>query len=104
MTSVGIIGCGYWGPNLIRNFVENERAALRWICDVDAHRLREFARRYPAARTTTDCQQLFADRELDAGVVATPVATPYPFVKGALRAGQPVPVRKPFTPRTRAAG
>ena len=103
MTSVGIIGCGYWGPNLIRNFVENERAALRWICDVDEHRLREFGRRYPSVRTTTDCQQLFADRELDAVVVATPVATHYPFVKDALRAGKHVLVEKPFTTSMREA-
>jgi predicted dehydrogenase len=97
MTSIGVIGCGYWGPNLIRNFVENERASLRWICDVDAHRLREFGRRYPSARTTTDHRQMLADPELDAVVIATPVATHYPFGKDALQAGKHVLVEKPFT-------
>src|SRR2546423_13267322 len=103
MTTVGVIGCGYWGPNLIRNFVENERASLRWICDVDAHRLREFGRRYPFARTTTDHRQMLADAELDAVVVATPVATHYPFVKDALTAGKHVLVEKPFTTSMREA-
>src|SRR5205085_4674126 len=103
MISVGVIGCGYWGPNLIRNFVENERASLRWICDVDEHRLREFGRRYPSARTAADYHELLADPALDAVVVATPVATHYPFVKDALRAGKHVLVEKPFTTSMREA-
>jgi predicted dehydrogenase len=103
MTSIGVIGCGYWGPNLIRNFVENERAALRWICDVDAHRLREFGRRYPSVRTTTDHRQMLADPQLDAVVIATPVATHYEFVKDALQAGKHVLVEKPFTRSMREA-
>jgi predicted dehydrogenase len=103
MISVGIIGCGYWGPNLIRNFVENERASLRWICDVDAHRLREFGRRYPSAHTTPDYCQLLSDPQLDAVVIATPVATHYEFVKAALQAGKHVLVEKPFTTSMRAA-
>jgi predicted dehydrogenase len=103
MISIGVIGCGYWGPNLIRNFVENERASLRWICDVDTHRLREIGRRYPSARTTNDRRQLLADPELDAVVIATPVATHYPFVKDALEAGKHVLVEKPFTTSMREA-
>jgi predicted dehydrogenase len=103
MISVGVIGCGYWGPNLIRNFVENERAALRWICDTDEHRLREFGRRYPSVRTAADYRELLADPALDAVVVATPVATHYPFVKDALRAGKHVLVEKPFTTSMREA-
>ncbi|HEX8070901.1 MAG TPA: Gfo/Idh/MocA family oxidoreductase [Pyrinomonadaceae bacterium] len=97
MTTVGVIGCGYWGPNLIRNFVENERATVRWICDVDAQRLREIGRRYPAARTTTEAAQLFADPALDAVVIVTPIATHYRFAKAALEAGKHVLVEKPFT-------
>ena len=103
MISIGVIGCGYWGPNLIRNFVENERAALRWICDTDEHRLREFGRRYPSARTAADYHELLADAALDAVVVATPVATHYQFVKDALRAGKHVLVEKPFTTSMREA-
>jgi predicted dehydrogenase len=103
MISIGVIGCGYWGPNLIRNFVENERAALRWICDTDEHRLREFGRRYPSARIAADYHELLADPALDAVVMATPVATHYQFVKDALRAGKHVLVEKPFTTSMREA-
>ncbi|HYG81451.1 MAG TPA: Gfo/Idh/MocA family oxidoreductase [Pyrinomonadaceae bacterium] len=101
--TIGVIGCGYWGPNLLRNFAENERAALRWMCDVDTKRLESLGRRYPAARTTADCARLFGDPELDAVVVATPVSTHYDFAKQALHAGKHVLVEKPFTASVREA-
>ena len=103
MITVGVIGCGYWGPNLVRNFVESEAARLRWICDTDESRLREVGRRYPSARAARDYRQLLADPELDAVVIATPVATHYPFAKEALAAGKHVLVEKPFTTRAREA-
>ncbi len=95
--TIGVIGCGYWGPNLLRNFAENERAALRWMCDVDAKRLESLGRRYPSARTTSDCSRLFDDPELAAVVVATPVNTHFDFARRALEAGKHVLVEKPFT-------
>ncbi len=64
-TTIGVIGCGYWGPNLLRNFAENERAQLRWICDLDESRLAAMGRRYPAAQTTNDYERLLADPELE---------------------------------------
>jgi predicted dehydrogenase len=97
MITVGIIGCGYWGPNLIRNFVENEAARVLWVCDTDERRLAEIGRRYPSARTTTDYRQLLADTELDAVVIVTPVATHYPFAKEALAANKHVLIEKPLT-------
>ncbi|HEY0077467.1 MAG TPA: Gfo/Idh/MocA family oxidoreductase [Pyrinomonadaceae bacterium] len=97
VTNVGVIGCGYWGPNLLRNFAENERAELRWMCDVDARRLEAVGRRYPSAETTRDYKKLLSDSRLDAVVVATPVATHYRFAKEALEAGKHVLVEKPFT-------
>ena len=97
MITIGVIGCGYWGPNLIRNFVENEQAQLRWICDTDERRLSAIGRRYPAARTAPDYRLLLADPELDAVVIATPVATHYEFAKAALGAGKHVLIEKPFT-------
>lgn len=102
-TSIGVIGCGYWGPNLLRNFAENEAAELRWICDRDAKRLETIARRYPSAQATPDCKHLFADKELDAVVIATPVATHYTFAKQALEAGKHVLLEKPFTSSVREA-
>lgn len=101
--TVGVIGCGYWGPNLIRNFAENEGASLRWVCDRDARRLEKVSRRYPAARAATDHTELLADPRLDAVVISTPVATHYAFARAALEAGKHVLVEKPFTASVREA-
>jgi predicted dehydrogenase len=102
-TTIGVIGCGYWGPNLLRNFAENEAAQLRWICDTDVSRLNAMGRRYPAARTTTDYQKLIADGDLDAVAVATPVGTHYQIAREALRSGKHVLVEKPLTSTARHA-
>jgi predicted dehydrogenase len=96
-TTVGVIGCGYWGPNLLRNFAENETAELRWMSDLDAKRLNAMGRRYPATQTTTDYKSLLADPGLDAVAVATPVWTHFTFAKDALEAGKHVLVEKPLT-------
>jgi predicted dehydrogenase len=94
---VGVIGCGYWGPNLLRNLAENESADLRWICDLDTRRLAAMGRRYPAAQQTADCKALFTDPSLDAVGIATPVWTHFSFAKAALEAGKHVLVEKPLT-------
>jgi predicted dehydrogenase len=101
--NVGVIGCGYWGPNLLRNFAENEAAELRWICDADQIRLAAMARRYPAAQTTTDYQKLLAAPQLDAVAVATPVASHFQIAKESLLAGKHVLVEKPLTATAREA-
>lgn len=92
-----MIGCGYWGPNLLRNFAENEAAQLRWICDLDEARLASMSRRYPMAQTSSDYRRLIADPELDAVAVVTPVATHYPIARECLLAGKHVLLEKPFT-------
>ncbi len=102
-TTIGLIGCGYWGPNLLRNFAENEAARLRWICDTDKARLAAMARLYPGAKTTDDCKRLFADGQLDAIAVVTPVATHFQIAKQALVAGKHVLVEKPLTATAREA-
>jgi predicted dehydrogenase len=102
-TTVGVIGCGYWGPNLLRNFAENESAELRWICDADEARLAAMGRRYPAVQTTTDYRQLLADPQLDAIAVATPVATHFEIARAALVAGKHVLLEKPLTATVREA-
>src|SRR6266403_6412162 len=96
-TTVGVIGLGYWGPNLLRNFAENESAEVRWICDADQSRLAAMGRRYPAAQTTTDYQKLLADAKLDAIAVVTPVATHFQIAKAGLLAGKHLLVEKPLT-------
>jgi predicted dehydrogenase len=93
MTSMGLVGLGYWGPNLARNF--EELADLRWLCDASPDALDRFSARYPRARTTTDFDELLGDPELEAVVVATPAVTHYELSKRALEAGKHVLVEKP---------
>jgi len=102
-TTVGVIGLGYWGPNLLRNFAENESAELRWICDADQSRLAAMGRRYPAAQTTTDYQRLLTDSKLDAIAVVTPVATHFEIARAGLLAGKHLLVEKPLTATEREA-
>jgi predicted dehydrogenase len=96
-TSIGVIGCGYWGPNLLRNFAENEAGKLRWICDVDEVRLASMSRRYPFAQAASDYRKLLDDPELDAVAVVTPVATHYEIARACLQAGKHVLLEKPLT-------
>ncbi len=99
MTKVGLAGLGYWGPNLARNF--DDLAELAWLCEPDEERRDRFAERYPEARTTGSFDEMLADPELDAVVVATPVPTHHELAKRALEAGKHVFVEKP--PAMRAA-
>ena len=96
---VGLAGLGYWGPNLARNF--DELADLVWLCDLAETNRAAFASRYPGARITWDFDELLADPELDAVVVATPVPTHFDLTRRALSAGKHVLVEKP--PAMRAA-
>jgi predicted dehydrogenase len=93
VTKLGQAGLGAWGKNLARNF--DELSDLAWLCDADESRRQEFAARYPRARVTGDFEELLADPELEAVVVATPVVTHYELAKLALEAGKHVFVEKP---------
>jgi predicted dehydrogenase len=96
---VGVVGLGYWGPNLARNF--DELGALAALCDLDVGLRERFAGRYPHVRVVADFEELLADETLDGIVVATPVPTHYELTKRALAAGKHVLVEKP--PAMRAA-
>ena len=93
---IGVVGLGYWGPNLIRNLNELEGADLRWICDLDQSRLDLFGRRYPTVRGTRDFDDLLLDPELDAIAIATPVSSHHPLGLAALQAGKHVFIEKPL--------
>ncbi|HEX6490890.1 MAG TPA: Gfo/Idh/MocA family oxidoreductase [Gaiellaceae bacterium] len=93
MTKVGLAGLGYWGPNLARNF--DELAELSWLCDLSPEQRERFAVRYPNARLTADFDELLADQDLEAVVIATPVVTHFELAKQALEAGKHVLVEKP---------
>lgn len=100
---VGVVGCGYWGPNIIRNFSALRDCELRVICDSNAGRLEPFGRRYPSARTEGDFAAMIADPELDAVAICTPVHTHYPLAKAALEAGKHVLMEKPLTHSSESA-
>ena len=93
MIRIGHAGLGYWGPNLARNF--GALADLRWLCDLSPELLDAASKAHPQARTTADFEELLADPELDAVVIATPVVTHYELAKQALSAGKHVFVEKP---------
>jgi predicted dehydrogenase len=96
VTKVGIIGYGYWGPNLTRNFYEIPSADLVAIADMNAERLKQAASKYPQVTAKIDYKELF-DLGLDAVVVATPPATHYRIAKDCLEHGLHVLVEKPMT-------
>jgi len=101
--NIGVIGCGYWGPNLLRNFAENEAAQLRWICDLDEDRLASMSRRYPMAQTTSDYRLLVDDSAVDAVAVVTPVGTHFTIAKDLLAGGKHVLLEKPLAATTAEA-
>jgi predicted dehydrogenase len=90
---VGLVGLGYWGPNLARNF--DDLGVLVGLCDIDSELRGRFAARYPNVTMHADYAELLADPEVDAVVVATPVPTHYALAKQALEAGKHVFVEKP---------
>jgi len=97
---VAIIGCGYWGQNLLRNFCELEEAEVVRVCDFDSRALARAKRRYPTIEVTQNYAEVLADPKVDAVVLATPVSTHYPFAKQALQADKHVLVEKPLAQTT----
>jgi predicted dehydrogenase len=93
---VGAVGCGYWGPNVIRNLDAVDGFVLRTICDADASRLAAVAARYPAAAQTTCVDDVLDDPDLDAVYLATPVSTHYTLTRRALLSDKHVLVEKPL--------
>jgi predicted dehydrogenase len=96
MINIGIIGYGYWGPNLVRNFTETQGAAVAAVADLDAAKLAPVQRRYPAVKTTTDFQDLLKDPSIDAIAVATPVSSHFELGIAALKAGKHLWLEKPI--------
>ena len=97
--NIGVIGAGYWGPNLIRNFAELPKTNLVAVADMKTERLERINRTYPSVETVTDHRELFK-MGLDAVVIATPPATHYALASECLRQGLHVMVVKPLTLRS----
>jgi len=94
--TVGVVGCGYWGPNLIRNLRQLPDCHLRVICDASNQRLSHMRRLHPEVATTNHLEELLSDAEIDAVVVATPVRFHYEMAKACLNAGKHVFIEKPM--------
>ena len=100
---VAVVGLGYWGPNLARNFQELPEAALVTVCDTRTEALQPIARRYPAVRLTVSIDEILADDGVEAVAIATPVGTHMQLARAALEAGKHVFVEKPMTASTAEA-
>jgi predicted dehydrogenase len=100
---VGVIGFGYWGPNLVRNFHETEGATVAAVSDLRPDRLAALAQRYPTITTTTDHRDLLRDSSIEAIIVATPPSTHFQLARQALMAGKHVLVEKPMASSTAEA-
>ena len=103
MIKVGVIGYGYWGPNLVRNFMEATGSTVQIVCDLRPERLAQLRHRYPSLETTNRSADLFSNADIDAVVIATPVSTHFELAMAALRAGKHVLVEKPLAGTSEAA-
>jgi len=96
LLTLAVIGCGYWGPNFIRNFTQFPAVRMKAAVDLNKERLRHIGQLYPSVQTTTSVDDVVGDPEIDAVVVATPVSTHHPISMALLRAGKHVLVEKPM--------
>jgi predicted dehydrogenase len=95
--NIGVIGYGYWGPNLVRNFAEAKNARVVAVADLNPARLELVQRRFPAVKVTARFQDLLQDDSIDAIAVATPVGTHFELGMAALKAGKHLWLEKPMT-------
>lgn len=103
MIRVGVIGYGYWGPNLVRNFSEARDTRMVAVCDMRPERLALAERRSPGIKTFTDYRDLLKSPDVDAVAISTPVSSHFAIASAALRAGKHVMVEKPLTVNSQQA-
>ena len=97
MLGIGVIGYGYWGPNLVRNFSQVNGARVLAVCDQRPERRAQVEQIYPSIKTYNDVRDMLNNPAIDAVAVATPVTSHFPLAMEALKAGKHVFVEKPFT-------
>ena len=97
MINVGVIGYGYWGPNLVRNFAETPGITVASVADLDPKRLEIVQKRYPGVKTTTRFQDLIENKDINAIAIATPVNSHFELGMAALKAGKNLWLEKPMT-------
>jgi len=93
----GVIGYGYWGPNVVRNVMECGDVRVQMIADASRDRLGHASQRYPSVETTTDAMDVISSVDVDAVIIATPVSTHYELAHAAIKAGKHVLVEKPIS-------
>ncbi|HEY6121814.1 MAG TPA: Gfo/Idh/MocA family oxidoreductase, partial [Pyrinomonadaceae bacterium] len=101
--TIAQIGCGYWGPNLLRNFSAQQDCWMKFVADTNNDRLAYVEANFPTTRTVRDIDSVLADPEIDAVIIATPAASHYELTKQALAAGKHVFVEKPLATSTALA-
>ncbi len=103
MIKIGIIGCGYWGPNLVRNFNNTLNADVIYCADVDGSRLNHIKSLYPKISVTKNYEDILNKKNVDAVAIATPIETHYKIAKEALIANKHILVEKPITTNSKEA-
>ncbi len=101
--NIGIIGCGYWGPNLVRNFNTIADCHIKYCADIDVHRLKYLQRLYPFLTITKEYRRVIEDPAIDAVAIATPASTHFSIAIEALKAGKNVWIEKPMVASTKEA-
>jgi predicted dehydrogenase len=97
MLRIGVIGYGYWGPNIVRNFSLANNSKVTMVCDMNSQVLKKVKKAYPQIEVTTDSAEMIKSTQVDAVAIATPVFTHYGLAKAAIQEGKSVFVEKPFT-------
>ena len=100
---VGVVGCGYWGPNLVRNLLETRKCTAITVCDRDPELLERAHQRFPTVRVCGSLEALLADPSVEAVVLATPVSTHHALARACLRSGRHTFVEKPLCATTAEA-
>src|SRR5579872_1140672 len=103
MLKMGIIGYGYWGPNLVRNFQEAPESQVLMVADLKPENLAKVQKRYPNVQTTTQVEDILTNPAIDAIAIATPVLTHYELGLRALHMGKHVFMEKPLASNTQQA-
>jgi predicted dehydrogenase len=100
MINAGVVGYGYWGPNLVRNFAETDGYRLHAVCDARPERLALARKRHPSIVGYTDAEEMITDATVDLVAISTPVSTHFPLAMLALEAGKHVLIEKPMALNT----
>jgi len=103
MVNIGVIGYGYWGPNIVRNFKAIEKAKVPIVCDIDREALKRIHKVYSDVKTVSDPNEVLTSPVIDAVAIITPVFTHYELAKKALENGKHIFIGKPFTSKASEA-